>query len=311
VDPSLTAKVYKIIMATPIRILLQTTIPAIADDWNIDRFSLLRDLLVSLTDDRGEPLCKVTARNREVKADGNDWVLSALDQTDFDELWLFAVDSGDGLTVADCQGITRFRQRGGGLLTTRDHQDLGSSLCTLGGVGRAHFFHTQHPEPDASRHTRDDQDAPNISWPNYHSGSNGDYQRITAVKPVHELLLNPTNDSGVIEYFPAHPHEGAVGVPEGENHANVIATGTSKVTGRPFNLIVAFERARDAHGNTLGRVIAESSFHHLVDYNWDISSGCPSFLAELPGDQIRRTPEKLADIRTYVSNVARWLAPVT
>jgi hypothetical protein len=39
---------------------------------------------------------------------------------------------------------------------------------------------------------------------------------------VHELLLNPKNDTGVVEYFPAHPHEGAVGVPEGENHANVI-----------------------------------------------------------------------------------------
>ena len=297
-------------MRSPINILLQTTIPAISDDWNIDRFSLLRGHLASLTDESGEPLCKVTARNREVNADGDDAVLSVLDNTDFDELWLFAVDSGNGLTAADCQGITRFRRRGGGLLTTRDHQDVGSSLCTLGGVGRAHFFHTKHPEPDETRHVRDDQDTQTISWPNYHSGSNGDYQRITAVKPVHELLLNPTNESGVIEYFPAHLHEGAVGVPEDENYANLIATGTSKVTGRPFNLIVAFEGARDAHGNTLGRAIAESSFHHFVDYNWDISSACPTFLTEPPGDQTRRTPEKLADIRTYVSNVARWLARV-
>ena len=296
-------------MGSPIKILVQTTIPAIADDWNIDRFSLLRAHLVSLTDESGEPLCNVTARNCEVNADGNDTVLSVLDQTNFDELWLFAVDSGNGLTVADCEGITRFRQRGGGLLTARDHQDLGSSLCTLGGVGRAHFFHTKHPEPDESRHTRDDQDTQTISWPNYHSGSNGDYQRITAVKPFHKLLLNPVDDSGVIEYFPAHPHEGAVGVPEDEHHVHLIATGTSKVTGRPFNLIVAFESVRDANDNTLGRAIAESSFHHLVDYNWDISSGCPSFLTEPPGDQIRRTPERLADIKTYVSNVARWLAP--
>lgn len=297
-------------MRSPINILLQTTISAIADDWNINRFSLLRDHLVSLTDDTGEPLCKVAARNREVNPNGNDAVLSVLDTTGFDELWLFAVDAGNGLTVADCQGITRFRQRGGGLLTTRDHQDLGSSLCTLGGVGRAHFFHTKHPEPDETRHTRDDQDTQSISWPNYHSGSNGDYQRVSPVEPVHELLVNPNNASGLIEYFPAHPHEGSVGVPEGEDHARVVATGTSKVTGRNFNLIVAFERARDEHGNALGRAIAESSFHHLVDYNWDISSGCPTFLAEPPGDQIRSAPEKLADIKTYVGNVARWLATV-
>src|SRR5207237_9171056 len=104
-------------MGSPINILLQTTIPAISDDWNIDRFSLLRDHLVSLTNETEEPLCNVTARNREVNALGNDAVLSVLDKTDFDKLWLFAVDSGNGLTVADCQGITWFRQRGGGLLT--------------------------------------------------------------------------------------------------------------------------------------------------------------------------------------------------
>src|SRR2546427_6453844 len=298
-------------MRNPINILLQTTIQAIADDWNINRFPLLRDYLTSLTNENSEPLCKVTARDRETNTHGNDAVLSVLDTCDFDELWLFAVDTGNGLTVADCEGITRFRQRGGGILTTRDHQDLGSSLCTLGGVGRAHFFHTRHPEPDETRHTRDDQSTKTISWPNYHSGSNGDFQKITAVKPVHELLLNPANDSGVIEYFPAHPHEGAVGVPEDEDHAKVIATGTSKVSGRPFNSIVAFESTLDGHGNTLGRAVAESSFHHLVDYNWNTSQGCPGFLAEPPGDQIKREPEKLGDIKTYVNNLARWLAPST
>jgi len=296
-------------MSKQIRILLQTTIGPIEDDWNIDRFSLLREYLSSIGDNQGNLLYKVTSRNREINPDGNDKVLSSLDQTDFDELWLFAVDAGDGLTGADCRGVTRFRQRGGGILTTRDHQDLGSSLCTLGGVGRAHFFHTRHPEPDESRHVRDDHETPTISWPNYHSGNNGDYQKVRAIEPAHELLLNVNNASGVIEYFPAHPHEGAVGVPEGEDHARVIASGLSQVTNRPFNLIVAFERAPDDHGNTLGRAIAQSSFHHFVDYNWDISKGCPSFLVEPPGDQIKNEPEKLDDMKRYVTNLAQWLAP--
>jgi len=295
-------------MKSPILILLQTTISAIEDDWNIDRFSLLRDHLTSLRDAKGHPVCKVTARNRETDREGNDVLLSVLDTTDFDELWLFAVDTGGGLSIADCEGITRFRQSGGGILATRDHQDLGSSLCTLGGVGRAHFFHTRHPDPDESRHVRDDQDTKTISWPNYHSGSNGDYQKVHAITPIHEVLMNPNNSSGVIEYFPAHPHEGGVGVPAGEEHANAIAMGTSQVTGRPFNLVVAFERARDKHGNMLGRAIAESSFHHFVDYNWDTSKGCPSFLEELPGDQITREPEKLGDVKHYVRNVAQWLS---
>jgi hypothetical protein len=286
---------------------MQTTIPFAEDDWHIGRFSLLRDELASLKDKSGNPLYEVTTRDRERDQAGNDPVLSTLDTTDFKELWLFAIDTGDGLTTGDCQGITRFRQRGGGIMATRDHQDLGSSLCTLGGIGRAHFFHSKNPEPDASRHVPDDTDTTSISWPNYHSGANGDYQRIGADSD-HALMKNPASPPGVIEFFPAHPHEGAVGVPEGETHARVIAVGESKTTGRPFNLVVAFETSTDEHGNQLGRGLAESSFHHFVDYNWNTDMGCPSFLEEPPGDGYKQNPEALQDIKTYVGNAARWLA---
>jgi hypothetical protein len=294
-------------MTKPIHILLQTTIPYAVDNWHIGRFSLLRDELTSMKDKDGNQLCEVTTRDREVDNDGNDPVLSTLDQTEFDELWLFAIDNGDGLSVPDCQGITRFRQRGGGILATRDHQDLGISLCTLGGIGRAHFFHTKHPEPDPARHVPDDTVTTSISWPNYHSGANGDYQTITVTSP-HEVLRRAASSDDLIEFFPAHPHEGAVGVPDGEEHARVIATGQSKTTGRPFNLIVAFDSVPDEHGNTLGRGIAESSFHHLVDYNWDTDLGCPSFVEEPPGDGYKQNPQALEDIKTYVRNAAVWLA---
>lgn len=293
----------------PIRILLQTTIPATEDDWNIGRFSLLQEHLNSLVHDDGSRLCEVTARNRAQNAAGDDPILSRLDNAELDELWLFAVDAGDGLSVKDCEGITRFRQRGGGILATRDHQDLGSSICTIGGIGAAHFFHSQNPDPDESRRAADDQDTPSISWPNYHSGRNGDYQRVTAVEPVHELLRNTSSPSGLITFFPAHPHEGGVGVPQGESSARVIAAGVSQTTNRPFNLVVAFESTDDKHGNNLGRGVAESSFHHFVDYNWDSDRGCPSFVLEQPGDGIKREPKKLEDIKTYVRNLALWLSP--
>lgn len=297
-------------MSNPIQILLQTTIPSIEDDWNIDRFSLLRDHLSTIKDEQGRSRYQVTARNREDDGAGNDPLLSTLDTSNFDELWLFAVDTGDGLSQTDCEGITRFHKRGGGILSTRDHEDLGSSLCTLGGIGRAHFFHTKHPDPDESRHARDDQDNQHISWPNYHSGANGNYQRITVVEPAHELLRNAETASGVIEYFPAHPHEGSVGVPDGMENARVLATGVSQTTGNNFNLIVALDRVVDDGGNRCGRAVAESSFHHFVDYNWDIAKGCPSFLIEPPGDEIRRDPSRMRDIKTYVANLASWLAPV-
>lgn len=295
-------------MKKPIRILLQTTIPTTEDDWSIARFSMLREYLASLKDEAGGALCEVVARDREHDAEGNDPLLSRLDESEFDELWLFAVDAGDGLSEGDCAGVTRFRERGGGILSTRDHQDLGSCLCTIGGIGAAHFFHTKNPEPDESRRCADDTYTTNISWPNYHSGSNGDYQEITAVEPLHELLRD--NAAGrPVRFFPAHPHEGAVGVPAEAQGARVIATGQSKITGRPFNLVVAFERASDDDGNTAGRGIAESSFHHFVDYNFDPHKGCPSFVAEAPGDGYEKNPRALEDIKTYIRNLALWLAP--
>ena len=108
----------------PIRILLQTTTPPTENDWTIERFSLLREYLSSLKDANGDLFVDVMARNREENAAGDDTVLSQLDLQDLHELFLFAVDAGNGLSKRDCEGITRFRQRGGGILATRDHQDL-------------------------------------------------------------------------------------------------------------------------------------------------------------------------------------------
>lgn len=289
------------------KILLQTTIPFTENDWHIGRFSLLKAHLESIKDANGDELYDVTARNIEKNTDGNDAILSRLDETDFDELWLFAVDTGDGLTKTDCAGITKFRQRGGGIFSTRDHQDLGSSLCTIGGIGAAHYFHTKQFDPDEARNERDDQDTRDIDFPNYHSGANGDYQTIKIVGEPH-ALLRKTDDS-LIEFFPTHPHEGGIGIPENDSSARVIARGTSQTTGKEFNLIVAFERSEDEHGNQLGRGIAESSFHHLVDYNWNPAIGCPDFVSEKPGDGFEKHPEKLNDIKIYAANLARWLAP--
>ncbi|HEY8559126.1 MAG TPA: hypothetical protein VIL74_01900 [Pyrinomonadaceae bacterium] len=290
------------------KILLQTTIPYTENDWHSGRFSLLREHLASVRDENGAALYDVTARDLEKDAAGDDRILHRLDETDFDELWLFAVDTGDGLTGSDCAGITRFRQRGRGILATRDHQDLGSSLCTIGGIGAAHFFHSKQLDPDEVRNRRDDQDTRGIDYPNYHSGANGDYRKIKPIGELHELLKK--SDGAALEFFPAHPHEGGVGVPAGQTAARVIATGTSLVSGVEFNLIVAFEREKDEHGNRCGRGVAESSFHHFADYNWDISKGCPDFVEEAPGDGYRNHPEKLADIKTYAANLAKWLSPV-
>jgi hypothetical protein len=228
-------------------------------------------------------------------------VLSKLDGSDYDQLWLFAVDVGNGLTLDDCGAISRFRAAGGRLMVTRDHMDLGSSICTLGGIGAAHYFHTRNLDPDPATHVRDDPYTTEISWPNFHSGANGDYQEVRPVLPVHPVLENPASAAGVIRYLPAHPHEGGVRAPENAG-ARVIATGSSRATGRAFTIAVAFD-----DGPAGGRAIAQSTFHHFADYNWDPEAGSPSFVTEAPGNGLANNPEAMADTRRYVLNLAKWL----
>jgi hypothetical protein len=286
-------------MMRPVKILLQSTIPSTQDDWSISRFSLLSKFLREQRDERDNALFEVTPRDRDALG-APDRVLSTLDQSDFDEVWLFAVDTGEGLTSEDCEAISRFRRSGRGLMVTRDHMDLGSSICTLAGVGAAHHFHSRNIDPNALRE-RDDPYTTYISWPNFHSGANGDYQEIHVESPAHPVLTNPASPTGMIRYLPAHPHEGAVSAPANQA-ARVIASGCSKATGRPFNIAVAFE-SRQGYG----RAIAQSTFHHFVDYNWDTRKGAPTFVDEPPGDGILRSPDALADTHRYARNVALWL----
>ncbi len=288
-------------MSPPVKVLLQTTIAAAQDDWSIGRFSLVSQFLRDQRDDDGRALFDVTVRDREPLG-APDSVLSTLDRSGFDEMWLFAVDIGDGLTVEDCRAISDFRRSGRGLMVTRDHMDLGSSICTLNGIGEAHYFHSHNLDPEPSRRQVDDPYTTQISWPNFHSGANGDYQSIDAVAPVHRVLADPASPTGAIQFLPSHPHEGAVGAPAGRN-ARVIATGRSRVTGRRFNIAVAFEAGEDG-----GPAIAQSTFHHFADYNWDVRSGKPSFVTESPGDGLVRNPQAMEDTHRYVRNVALWLA---
>jgi hypothetical protein len=180
--------------------------------------------------------------------------------------------------------------------------DVGSSLCSLGGVGKAHYFHTRNLDPDGSGRECDDTFSPHISWPNFHSGANGDFQEIEIVAPTHPILMNAASATGEIRFLPAHPHEGAFDAPDGES-ARVIARGKSKSTGKKFNLAVAFEPSMQG-----GPAVAHSSFHHFADYNWNVQLGCPSFVSEAPGNGMALEQQALPDAHRYAVNVALWLA---
>lgn len=286
-------------MAIPI--LLKTTIGTVPDDWNVGRFSLLAAHLRSLQNTRGELRYEVFARDRVESAAGDDRDLARAAAGEYAQLWLIAADTGGALTETDIGNIARFRRAGGGILLTRDHQDLGACLARLGALGVTQYFHSVNPDPEPSRRRSDDRETPSISWPNFHSGANGDLQRVTPVEPVHALMKRP--QGGVIQRLPAHPHEGAVGVPDSiGGSARVVAQGRSTTTGTVFNLCVALEEAGQ------GRAVSDSSFHHFCDYNWDPSRGCPSFVNETPGFEVLTSPRALDDVHSYVGNIAAWLS---
>jgi hypothetical protein len=126
-------------------------------------------------------------------------------------------------------------------------------------------------------------------------------QTITAIDPLHALMRTA---SGIpIRRLPAHPHEGAVGVPTALRHiARVVAQGRSLTTGATFNLCVAVEEPG------MGRAVSDSSFHHFCDYNWNPRMGCPSFVTEPPGEGVLAARDALDDGHRYVENIAAWLA---
>lgn len=282
------------------RILLKTTIAPVEDDWHVGRFSRLAAHLGSVRDDNETPLYAVTAHDRIENGAGDDVDLAAFAAGDFDQLWLFAVDVTGALTETDAANIEAAQKAGRGVLLTRDHQDLGACLTKLGDIGQAEHFQTENPDPDPARRRRDDPDNLTIDWPNYHSGANGDVQAVVAAQPLHPIMRRASGEA--IDTLPSHPHEGAVGVPASlKDHSAVIATGTSKATGQRFNIAVAMD------GPGRGRAVADSSFHHLADFNWDPRLGHPSFVTEIPADTVARDPGVLADTHRYVENIAAWL----
>jgi hypothetical protein len=93
--------------------------------------------------------------------------------------------------------------------------------------------------------------------------------------------------------------------------AAALAQGRSTATGRHFNLAVVLDGEPSPDGRPMGRAVAESTFHHFADYNWDLDCGAPSSVTETPGTQMKADPSRLEVLKDYVRNVATWLQPAT
>ncbi len=254
------------------KILIQTTLTTADKDARANQFKQL----VRVLECEGH---EVIARDRDPQPDGSDPVISALAESDFDELWLIAADRANGLSPKDVRGILRFRERGGGVLTARDHENIGTSLLNLGMLGAVNHFHAYNRE----RGRR----------PVRHSGYRGEYQRIVPLEPVHEVLRSANSPTGIIEYFPAYPNEGAISVPRHAPYARAIAASSGSGDGKTFNVAITIENEPIDGGQRCGRAIAVSSLHYLTDADWSSA----------------KDRNRLEIYKDYVRNIARWLAP--
>ncbi|HZT12030.1 MAG TPA: hypothetical protein VFA29_04480 [Candidatus Baltobacteraceae bacterium] len=252
------------------KILLQTTIERFNGEWDVAKFSKLAQVL-------GDDGHVVVCRNREPGDDGSDPVLSTLEDSDFDQLWLMAVDRGNALSPKDVRSILRFRERGGGILTAREDENIGSSLLNLGTLGAVNHFKTYN----RTRSTRSKTGLPGPAW-----------RRVVALEPVHEVLRSSKSPTGVLEYLPAHPHDGAISVPEHLPYARAIAATAADGEQEMIDLAIAIENEQSIDGHACGRAIAVSSIHHFADPDWDMI----------------RDPASLEAHKDYARNIARWLS---
>jgi hypothetical protein len=193
---------------------------------------------------------------------------------------LFAADNGDGLAPQDVRGILRFRERGGGIFTSRDRENVGVSLLNLGSVGRVNHFRTYN-RPSRRHRFRAALNRRELADP---------FERIIPLQPVHELLRTRRSPSGVIEYFPAYPHEAAMSVPTYAPFARVIAIAAEAENDAAANVAIAIDDERCHDGSICGRAVATSSLRHFANGAWN---GHTDAVSE--------------SFKDFARNIARWL----
>jgi len=243
----------------------------------------------------------------------------ALALDDFDELWIYSINSGPGLTASELAAAKTFMDdRKGGVLITGDHADLGMAFGNLPRAGKMRqlpappaappFWNTTLRSGDNAAFEFDDQsdDTPQpLSLKYYWAG--------LLWKAPHPVLCSPL---GPINIFPDHQHEGEAVAPTpspvsewpGGHGAEVIARGTivdpSGDAGRSVGVLSAY----DGHSQSVGRIVADSTWHHHFDINLRGLPGVPGrggFVTPGTGDWLT-TAKK---IEHYFVNAAIWLAP--
>jgi hypothetical protein len=245
----------------------------------------------------------------------------------YDEIWFFGLNSGASLNAAELTLIDQFMSapKYGGVLTTGDHFTLGQGLS--GQIKRVGQLR-QYPAPPSSA---PDYNTTMVARPgetiNYPFDNQSDdipqrirYKRYWAgplFRRPHPVLCGP---DGPIDVLPDHQHEGEALAPAVAGDANwptagghqeapeVIAWGRIKdpgatKAGQEIGVISAY----NGHMSDVGRIVADSTWHHWFDINLIGLAGSPPPYTGF--DDTVAGQAALKKIDAYFLNVGVWLAP--
>jgi hypothetical protein len=260
----------------------------------------------------------------------------------FDELWVFGFgnDRNDGnnpffeLTDDEVYDLSAWMYRGGVLITGDHSQPPGAEQCESTTVPHEDFLARgfslgrripragqlrvwQGPPTNCEAEPGQSDTYNTLGKVDPSSGktpSEDDTfpQMLEKMQPPHLLFFYGLDDSGQplqIEFLPDHQHEGRVITPDtfdrfwppGPHDLKVAAKGSDQrfpdEPGR-YKLVLAYDG--DAEG--VGRIVADSSFHHYLNLNLEFipekDASCNP-VPHSPRDQIAQ----------FYANLALWLAP--
>ena len=256
----------------------------------------------------------------------------------YDEIWFFGFNPGNSLDAAEVTLMDQFMAapKFGGVLTTGDHADLGQGLCEqITRVGQMRLYPAPPNFPPTWNTTLvqrpfvagEPADPPGAGQPYNFDDQSDDipqtirWKRYGTVSPLfarpHPVLCGP---NGPIDILPDHEHEGETLEPAVAGDARwptvsgmqeapeVIAWGKIKDPnatkhGQEIGVISAY----NGHMADVGRIVADSTWHHWFDINLIGLSGggapYTGFAATAQGQTA------LKKIDAYYLNCGVWLAP--
>jgi hypothetical protein len=247
----------------------------------------------------------------------------------FDEIWFFGFGNQDNLEKAEVELLRQFMNapKFGGVLVTGDHENRGKSIA--GQIPRAGAMRL-YPAPKARRPGWNNSlvegpDPNKIFDPN--DQADDVPQRIAfeffpvkslpGLKQVHRPHPVLCGSEGPIDVLPDHQHEGEAIAPhdltgndwpEIDDHQErpvVIALGKTKESdagNRVFGVLSAY----DGHNVGVGRIVADSSWHHWFDRNL---TGIPQSEIYKGFDDSPGGKKFLKQFDTFFLNCGAWLAP--